>query len=178
MTDTPKQPSRKVPPNYSNSVDVSSRSRAQGETHMMRRDQASPSAENGYDFDRLFSAGENGREEMPHVPGLAADKEFSRFQDRLRKGKVKLCRACGGVMKKSSRMVLSAVAAIFLIAVGALLMVGYGLATNFFQPPWYMRYALPASYYVGSLHVGVGILFFFIRERIWYCPECKAIDKR
>jgi hypothetical protein len=115
---------------------------------------------------------------MPYGPGPAADKEFTRFQDRLRKGKVKLCGSCGGVMSKSSRMILSSLAAILLVGLGVGLMVGYGLATNFFQTPWYVRYALPASYYVGSLFVGVGILFFFIREKIWYCPKCKGIDKR
>jgi len=145
---------------------------------MLGRKPALSNAENGYDFDRLFSAGENGPEDMPYSPGLAADKEFTRFQDRLRKGKVKLCAACGGVMNKSSRMILSAIAAILLIGLGSALMVGYGLATNFFQTPWYIRYALPASYYVGSLFVGVGILIFFIRERIWFCPKCKGIDKR
>ncbi|MFH1116344.1 MAG: hypothetical protein V1792_20720 [Pseudomonadota bacterium] len=179
MTDTPKQPGRKVPSDYSISPDVSGRNRTQGsESPLLRRSFSAPTTENGYDFDRIFSAGENGREDMPRTPGLAADKEFTRFQDRLRKGKVKICRACGGVMKKSSRMVLSSAAAVFLLIFGASLMAAYGLAVNFLQTPWYIRYALPASYYVGSLHVGVAILFFFIRERIWYCPECKAIDKR
>ncbi len=165
--------------NHSNGLDFSAYGQtAEGETHIPRQKQPSSNAENGYDFDRLFPVGENDREDTPYSPGPAADKEFTRFQDRLRKGKVKLCSACGGVMNKSSRMILSSLAAILLIGLGASLMVGYGLATNFFQTPWYIRFALPASYYVGSIFIGVGILFFFIREKIWYCPKCKEIAKR
>jgi len=115
---------------------------------------------------------------MPYSSGPATDRDLTRFQDRLRKGKVRVCRACGGIMNKSSRMVLSAVGGILLVGLGAGLMVSYGLAKNFLQTPWYLQFALPASYYVGALFIGVGILFFFIRERIWYCPECKGIDKR
>ena len=179
MTDIPNEQGRKRSLNLSRSVDVPTPGRTQeGEAHVPRPKISSTDAQNGYDFDRLFSAGENSREQSTYGPGPAADKEFSKFQDRLRKGKVKLCASCGGVMNKSSRMILSSIGGILLIAVGVALIVGYGLATNFFQTPWYIRYALPASYYVGSIFVAVGILFFFIRERIWYCPKCKAIDKR
>jgi hypothetical protein len=73
---------------------------------------------------------------------------------------------------------LSAIAGGALVVLGAALMAAYGLAINFFQVHWSMTFALPAAYYVGSLFVGVGVVFFFIRERIWYCPNCQHIDKR
>jgi hypothetical protein len=93
-------------------------------------------------------------------------------------GKVKLCGSCGGVMAKSSRMVLSAPAGLGLIVLGALLMALHGFVINFYQPPWFLRYLLPAAYYVGSIMLGVGAIFFFIREKIWYCHRCGEIQKR
>lgn len=88
------------------------------------------------------------------------------------------CPRCGGTMKKSSRAILSIPAGIALIAFGAALMAFYGYATNFYQFPWFVRFALPAAYYVGSIFVGVGILFFFVRERIWRCKTCGEAWKR
>ncbi len=93
-------------------------------------------------------------------------------------GKVKLCTGCGGVMRRSSRMLLSWVAGLAVILLGAILMALYGFLTNFYQPPWYLKFLLPAGYYVGSILIAVGILFFFIREKIWYCPSCKDMQKR
>jgi len=107
-----------------------------------------------------------------------SDRDLHTFQDRLRMGKVKLCDVCGGVMVKSSRMILSALAGLALIVLGAILMGLYGFATNFYQPPWFVRFLLPAGYYVGSIMVGIGIIFFFIREKIWYCPKCSEIRRR
>lgn len=81
-------------------------------------------------------------------------------------------------MAKSSRRILSALSGSLLFGLGALLMVLYGLATNFYQTPWYVKFALPAAYYIGSIFLAVGVLFFFIRERVWTCPQCKNVDKR
>lgn len=121
---------------------------------------------------------DNGRNDFGAYPAASQDKEFSRFQDRLRQGKIKLCGGCGGVMTKSSRMILSAPAGLALIIIGTLHMVLYGLATNFYQPPWFIKFVLPAGYYVGSIFIGVGVLFFFIRERIWLCKRCREMAKR
>jgi len=82
------------------------------------------------------------------------------------------------MMKKSTRMILSPLAAIAVTILGGLLMFIYGMATNFYQVPWSVKFALPAAYYVGSIFAGLGILFFFIREKVWFCPGCKAMDKR
>jgi len=81
-------------------------------------------------------------------------------------------------MRKSSRRVLSALSGFVLILLGAGLMVLYGLAINFFQVPWFATFALPAGYYIGSIFIGVGVVFFFIRERVWICSNCQQIDKR
>jgi len=81
-------------------------------------------------------------------------------------------------MAKSSRMILSIPAGVCLLALGALLMGLYGVASNFYHTPWFLKFALPAAYYVGSLFVGVGILFFFIRERVWICRKCKEATRR
>ncbi len=81
-------------------------------------------------------------------------------------------------MSKSSRMILSPLSGFVLVVFGAILMTMYGLATNFYQPPWFMKFALPAAYYLGSIFIGVGTLFFFIREKVWTCPRCKEIRKR
>jgi hypothetical protein len=121
---------------------------------------------------------EGRAEDLTQFPSLGRDGEFTRFQTKLLKGKVKLCASCGGVMTRSSRMMLSPGSGLLVVVMGALLMTSYGLATNFFQPPWFIRFALPAAYYVGSIFVSVGILFFFVRERVWYCGKCKEMDKR
>ncbi|MEW6352574.1 MAG: hypothetical protein AB1646_26300 [Thermodesulfobacteriota bacterium] len=111
------------------------------------------------------------------VPAL--DQEATnRFQTRLQKGKVKLCANCNEVMVKSSRMVLSPFAGIVLTLLGASFLVGYGFAVNFLQTPWYVKFSLPAMYYVGAIFIGVGILFFFIREKVWFCQGCKDVRKR
>ncbi len=102
----------------------------------------------------------------------------NRFQARLQKGKVKLCANCNEVMVKSSRMILSPFAGILLTLLGALVMIGYGYAVNYLQTPWDLKFALPAAYYVGSIFVGVGVLFFFIREKVWFCQGCKDVHKR
>ena len=73
---------------------------------------------------------------------------------------------------------LSGLCGFLLIVLGAGLMAAYGLAVNFIEIHWSVTFALPAVYYVGSLFIGVGILFFFIRERVWYCPNCQQVDKR
>ena len=75
-------------------------------------------------------------------------------------------------------MILSPSAGLMLLALGATLMTGYGMATNFYQTPWFLKFALPAVYYIGSIFVGVGLLFFFIREKVWKCNDCKEIRKR
>lgn len=103
---------------------------------------------------------------------------YAAYQEPHRRGRPKVCAWCGGLMRKSSRRVLSAIGAFVLVCLGAGLMALYGLAINFFQVPWYATFALPAAYYVGSLLVGVGIVLLFIRERIWYCPNCQQVDKR
>jgi hypothetical protein len=89
-----------------------------------------------------------------------------------------ICRHCISPMSKTSRAILSIPSGILLILVGGALMGFYGLATNFYQVPWFIRFALPAAYYIGSIFVGIGVLFFFIRERIWKCTHCGEILKR
>lgn len=105
-------------------------------------------------------------------------RDVTRFQRRLTTGRVKLCSGCGGVMTRSSRMVISPLSALVLIILGFVLMVMYGFASNFYEPPWYMKFALPAVYYIGSIFIGVGILLFFIREKVWKCYTCREIRKR
>jgi hypothetical protein len=75
-------------------------------------------------------------------------------------------------------MVMSPVAGLLLILLGAAFMAAYGLATNFYPTPWFAKFALPAVYYIGSIFVGVGLLFFFIREKVWKCRKCGEIRKR
>jgi len=75
-------------------------------------------------------------------------------------------------------MVLSPLAAIVLVVMGLVLMVAYGLAVNFYQTPWFLKFALPAMYYIGLIFIGVGALFFFIRERVWRCHNCRELSKR
>jgi hypothetical protein len=132
----------------------------------------------GYEYGGVFAVKDSSALEDRYFSGTASDSDFSRFQSRLKQGKVKLCAGCGEVMIKSSRRILSAPWGLALIVLGAVLMTAYGMATNFYQPPWYIKFALPAAYYVGSIFVGVGILFFFIREKVWNCHKCKIIEKR
>jgi hypothetical protein len=109
----------------------------------------------------------------------SSDREYLDFQDRLRMGRIKLCSTCGAMMVRSSRMILSGTSGVMLTLLGALLVFCYGVATNFLsQVPWYIKFVLPAGYYIGSIFVGVGILFFFIREKIWLCEKCKEVSKR
>lgn len=130
-----------------------------------------------HQFGKLYALGEDAPGDYAYSMG-APEKEFVRFQERLRKGRVKLCTSCGGVMEKSSRMILSPLAALLLIVVGAFLMGFYGLSTNFYQTPWFVKFSLPAIYYIGSILIAVGILFFFIREKVWKCVKCRDIRKR
>ncbi len=134
--------------------------------------------ENDYQYERPLPARDQGESDPGYYASPVPEKDFNRFQDRLRMGKVKLCDGCGGVMAKSSRMILSPLSGFVVIFLGVALMTLYGLATNFYQTPWFIKFALPASYYVGSIFLGVGILFFFIREKIWTCHRCKEIRKR
>jgi hypothetical protein len=124
-------------------------------------------------------ATENGQDESARYRiAPPDDDDYNRFQERLRKGRVKMCASCGGIMKKSSRMILTPLSGIALALTGTALMFLYGLATNFYHVSWYVRFVLPAAYYIGSLFVGIGILFFFIRERVWACPNCRESTKR
>lgn len=131
-----------------------------------------------YDYGKLFSVADGRSDDFPSHRSSHRDRDLSRFEDRLSAGKAKLCASCGGVMAKSSRMILSVSAGLLLIVLGALLMALYGVASNFYQTPWYLKFALPAAYYIGSLFVGIGILFFFIRERVWICKKCKESTRR
>ncbi len=90
----------------------------------------------------------------------------------------KVCGSCGGIMKKTSRQILSPAAGIALTFLGLTLMAFYGYATNFGQAPWYSKFALPAAYYIGSVFIAVGVMFFFIRERVWRCGRCSELSKR
>jgi hypothetical protein len=124
------------------------------------------------------STARNNRIEDLHYDPIPNDREFSKFQNRLLKGKVKICSGCGEIMTKSTRMVLSPLAGLVLVVLGTLHMFVYGLAINFMQAPWFLKFVLPAIYYVGSIFIGVGVVFFFIRERIWDCRRCKEVRKR
>ena len=126
---------------------------------------------------RLSAVEENGIEDYS-FGDPTPDDDLTRFHDRLMRGKIILCQSCGNVMTRSSRMVISPVAGVLLIILGATLMFLYGLATIFYDVPWFLKFLLPASYYVGSIFVGVGIVFFFIRERVWKCQKCMMICKR
>lgn len=106
------------------------------------------------------------------------NQDFSKLQTQLVKGSAKLCHICGGVMKKKTRRILSWLHGAALAVIGILLMGFYGWATHFYQAPWVIKFALPAVYYIGSIFIGVGILFFFIRENVWKCIDCREISKR
>jgi hypothetical protein len=129
-------------------------------------------------YQRYPSTAETSNDEVAYYPGVAKEREYAKFQDRVRQGKVKNCSSCGGVMTRSSRMILSGIAGLTLMVLGAVFLTVYGLATSFYQAPWFLKFLLPASYYLGSIFIGVGILFFFIREKVWYCSRCKEIAKR
>ena len=143
-----------------------------------RAPHSDPEIPNGADNGKLFAVKEATTTRQARRRVNPSDNDIHTFQDRLRMGKVKLCNSCGGVMAKSSRMVLSAPAGLGLIVLGAILMALHGLAINFYQPPWFLRYLLPAAYYVGSIMLCIGAIFFFIREKIWYCHRCSEIHKR
>jgi hypothetical protein len=75
-------------------------------------------------------------------------------------------------------MFFAPLAGALLCALGLGLMTAYGIASNFMQPPWFVQFALPAAYYIGALFTGVGILVFFLREKVWKCARCWEIRKR
>ncbi len=75
-------------------------------------------------------------------------------------------------------MLLSPASGLLVILLGTGLITYYGIATNFLQTPWFLKFILPACYYIGAIFLGVGILFFFLREKIWKCQNCKEIRKR
>lgn len=106
------------------------------------------------------------------------DDDFNKLQTQLAKGSAKLCHVCGGIMKKKTRRVLSWSYGLALMITGIFFMAFYGWATHFYQAPWIIKFSLPAVYYLGSIFVGVGILFFFIRENVWKCSDCREISKR
>lgn len=106
------------------------------------------------------------------------DDDFSKLQTQLAKGSAKLCHVCGGIMKKRTRRVLSWSHGLALMITGTFLMSFYGWATHFYQAPWLIKFSLPAIYYIGSIFIAVGILFFFIRENVWKCLDCREISKR
>jgi hypothetical protein len=139
--------------------------------------ESSGARDNNHRYGKLYALGEDAPGDYAYSMGTP-EKEFVRFQERLRRGRVKLCTSCGGVMGKSSRMILSPLSALLLIVVGTALMAFYGLSTNFYQTPWFIKFSLPAVYYIGSILVAVGILFFFIREKVWKCDKCRDIRKR
>jgi len=130
-----------------------------------------------YESGKLFALGDDGQTDLVYAPASSA-RDFTRFQERLMKGRVKLCVGCGGVMAKASRMIFSPLAGLLLIMLGTLMMTFYGLATNFYQTPWFVKFILPALYYIGSIFIGIGTIFFFIREKVWKCDKCREIRKR
>lgn len=130
-----------------------------------------------YGHGRLFAVTGREPEDAAYV-GPESGPDVDRFQDRLKRGKIKLCTVCGDLMHRSSRMILSPTAAIMLVIFGTLHLFLYGAATKVFQTPWYLEFVLPALYYMGSVFIGVGVVFFFIRERVWRCSKCGEIDKR
>jgi hypothetical protein len=112
------------------------------------------------------------------VRAASSGKDLKKFQKRLQKGKIRICPECGEIMGKANRMVLSPVSGFILIVLGVAHMVLYGVVTNYLQAPWSLKFALPAVYYVGSIFIGVGVVFFFIRERVWVCKRCGVVSKR
>lgn len=112
------------------------------------------------------------------VRAASSGKDLRKFKKRLEKGKIRICPECSEIMGKANRMTLSPVSGFMLIILGIALMAGYGVITNYLQAPWSVKFILPAMYYVGSIFIGVGMVFFFIRERVWLCKRCGMISKR
>ncbi len=125
-----------------------------------------------------FAASDENNGSTSYRRPVKNDESLSRLQSQLAKGSARLCPVCGGVMKKRTRRVLSGLYSLALMISGVLLMVFYGWATHFYQAPWLLKFALPAIYYIGSICIGVGFLFFFVRENVWRCMDCHEISKR
>lgn len=125
-----------------------------------------------------FAASDETSNSVAYGRPVRRDGDFAKLQSQLAKGSAKLCPVCGGVMKKKTRRILSCLHGMALVTAGLVLMGIYGWATHFYQAPWMLKFALPAIYYIGSIFIGVGILFFFIRENVWKCVECREISKR
>lgn len=130
------------------------------------------------DFGRPSVTPDRRRETTGSHSAPSSDNDLDKFRDRVMNGRVKLCRDCGGIMKKSSRAVLSIPFGIGLLGLGIILMGFYGYATNFLEVPWFVKFALPAVYYIGSIFIAFGVLFLFIRERIWKCGRCAEMSSR
>jgi hypothetical protein len=129
-----------------------------------------------FDFGSVYALAEDSPEAFAaRGAQQKADQSWQRYRAP---GRGKFCIDCGSPMKRTSRMILSPLAGLLLLAFGGALMTGYGMATNFYQTPWFLKFVLPAIYYIGSIFVGVGLLFFFIREKVWKCRGCKEIRKR
>lgn len=125
-----------------------------------------------------FATADDSNNSIGYNRPVRNDENFTKLQTQLSKGSVKLCPVCGGVMRKKTRRVLSWFHGLALLLTGILFMVFYGWATHFYQAPWLVKFALPAIYYIGSIFIGVGVLFFFIRENVWKCVDCREISKR
>lgn len=148
------------------------------ETHTTRRERISdrPVGTESRNS-RLFAIPETELEETRYTQNSMPPPE-DRFQTRIKQGKVRLCGLCGDIMTRSTRMILSPGYAVALVLVGILSMAGYGVATNFYETPWFLKFILPAAYYMGSIFIGLGIVFFFLRERVWKCQACGELSKR
>ncbi len=147
-----------------------------GEINDRKSTMASQNYENESAY--AFAAPDENNKTVGYRRPAKNDDEFSKLQTRLAKGSAKLCPVCGGVMNKRTRRILSWIHGASLSLMGILMMVFYGWATHFYQAPWLVKFALPAIYYIGSIFIGVGILFFFIRENVWKCMDCREISKR
>ncbi len=130
------------------------------------------------DPDYTFAAPDHSNNTLGYGRPVKNDDDFGKLQTQLAKGSAKLCHVCGGIMKKRTRRVLSLSYGLALMLTGFFLMTFYGWATHFYQAPWIIKFSLPAIYYIGSIFIGVGILFFFIRENVWKCADCREISKR
>jgi hypothetical protein len=108
----------------------------------------------------------------------SGDKDFRGFKERIRHGKIRICEACGGIMIKSCRPVLSRLSGCLLVVFGLVLFAMYGLMVNFTQLPWFLKFIMPGMYYMGAIFTATGVIFFFIRERVWLCEQCRDISKR
>lgn len=130
------------------------------------------------DVGKPSATSDRRREATGYRSAPPSDNELNKFRERMMNGRVKLCGGCGGIMKKSSRAVLSIPSGIGLLGLGVVLMAFYGYATNFLEVPWVVKFALPAVYYIGSIFIAFGVLFLFIRERIWKCDRCAEMSSR